>query len=688
MLKFLSKSKRSRNAFLILFVVVLAISLVGLFSVALFKNTSIFGGASGSDATVAKVVGARITAKEFKDELAAFGRQVSQGQSRGEDPAMLSEMYGQTVLDRMIRSKLVGYEAERLNLLATDEEVQSRLKSLFSPNPWPGYERYKARIQEAGYTVEQFEENLRSSITEEKLRSFVAAAAQVSQQEVEDEYRQNNTNYNLRWVEVNPDKLRDKVKVNDAELSAYYDQHKEDFRVNSEQRRAKYVFVDQNKAGETIQVPDDELRKDFNPELGVQQVRVSQIVLKVPPDQGGQKGDDTARAKADELVGRARGEGGKPAEDFAKLAREASEDAKTKAPGGDVGWVNKKETRNTDDPLNRVFSMKKDEVSPPIRQSDKYYILKVTDRKVPTFEESKAQLLKEARATKGYTKAVNIATEAEQKFKESKNAEAVAAEVNKQYGAQVASVKETPFFAENDKIPGIADAVDFASTVFQFQDIGAIGERQNISNGFAIPQYLERRDPHDSSFDEVKSKVEDRFRSEKAKDLAAEEARKLGAAAQNPDSLKSVGESMGFKPDEKTGIGGNDSFGALVTEADRAPVHKLNPGGVTHDPIKVANGDSYVVVGMMSRKDPDMGEQFKKDKRGIEDRMLQSKRDTLFSTYLATAEKRLKQEGKIIIYQDALKAAGASPDGAPQRPGGMPPMPGRGRPRRTPLPRR
>jgi predicted butyrate kinase (DUF1464 family) len=55
--------------------------------------------------------------------------------------------------------------------------------------------------------------------------------------------------------------------------------------------------------------------------------------------------------------------------------------------------------------------------------------LKVTDRKIPTFAEAREELLKAARSDKGYSKTVEIAQEAERKFKESKNAEAVIAAI-------------------------------------------------------------------------------------------------------------------------------------------------------------------------------------------------------------------------------------------------------------------
>src|SRR5262249_49904927 len=144
---------------------------------------------------------------------------------------------------------------------------------------------------------------------------------------------------------------------------------------------------------------------------------------------------------------------------------------------------------------------------------------------------------------------------------------------------------------------------------------------QNVKNGLAIPQYLDQRGAHDPSLDEVKSKVEDKYRLEKAKDLAAQDAKEL-AKAQSPDALKSIAESMGLKADERAGITGNDSIASLITEESRTSIYKLSPGQVTAEPIKSEGGDSYVIAAMLSRKDADMGAPFEKERKGIEERLL------------------------------------------------------------------
>src|ERR1044072_6409997 len=208
MLKFFRGRKRSRNALLLLFVGILTLSLVGLFSVVVSGGgAGLFGGAGGTETAVAKVGDYSVTLKEYKDSLSNFGQQIAQGQgrTRGQGVAATHALYGAQVLDNLISQKLVLYEAARLNLGATDAELQSRIKQMF--NPWPGSEQYRARLLQAGLTPIQFEESLRASIAAEHLCSYMTAFVQVSPQEVEENYRRTNTKYSVRWAEVNPDSL-------------------------------------------------------------------------------------------------------------------------------------------------------------------------------------------------------------------------------------------------------------------------------------------------------------------------------------------------------------------------------------------------------------------------------------------------------------------------------------------------
>src|SRR5207253_8618007 len=115
----------------------------------------------------------------------------------------------------------------------------------------------------------------------------------------------------------------------DADLRAYFDAHKDDFKITSEQRRARYIFIDSAKAGEAVQVSDEELKASYNPDSNIKAVRVSQIVLNVPkaadkkpdananaPAEKGTDPEEAVRKKAQELSDRAKGANGQAGEDF------------------------------------------------------------------------------------------------------------------------------------------------------------------------------------------------------------------------------------------------------------------------------------------------------------------------------------------------------------------------------------
>jgi len=146
-------------------------------------------------------------------------------------------------------------------------------------------------------------------------------------------------------------------------------------------------------------------------------------------------------------------------------------------------------------------------------------------------------------------------------------------------------VKEIPYSSEGESLPEQGATSELGSSLFDLQNPGDIGDRMNVDKGFAIVQYLERRDPHDPSFEEAKAKIEGAYRAVKARELANDRAREL-AKAQNIEELKKMTGSQGLKLDERLGLSASDSIGPLVSENSRAPVYKLNVGEVTKEPIK------------------------------------------------------------------------------------------------------
>lgn len=112
------------------------------------------------------------------------------------------------------------------------------------------------------------------------------------------------------------------------------------------------------------------------------EVRLSQIVV---------KNEDEAK-KVYERIDKG--------EDFAKIAKELSQDEKTKLKGGDIGFFKKGQLNPQIE--NVAFSLKKGQVSMPLNLNGSLYIFKVTDVKgMPIdFEQVKLQLMEQLKAKK------------------------------------------------------------------------------------------------------------------------------------------------------------------------------------------------------------------------------------------------------------------------------------------------
>src|SRR2546423_8337993 len=352
MLKVFNRMERAHKWVLLLFAAIMGLSLVVFYSPARNQANAL----ATNNETLAKVNGDEITVgdlsrlKESYQQM--FGGQMSLAQLGGD----------RRFLDGLVRDRIIAQEAKRLGLVASDEEVAAEIRRQF-PDAKPGNEaldRYKDIVTTKYGSVEQYEESVRDSLAAEKLRAFVTAGVNVSEQEIKDDFQRKNTSFDITYVPITADKLAAHVQPNDDALQKYYDEHKTDFRYLEPQKKIRYVFIDQTKVGEKLAIPDADLRAEYDqlkPENKQAGVKAQQIVLKVAsPEQ-----DQQVLAKGTQLVGELRGNGATPApvdeKKFADTARGQSQDPATAKTGG---WLPAPVKRNPNKPnelTQRLFDM-------------------------------------------------------------------------------------------------------------------------------------------------------------------------------------------------------------------------------------------------------------------------------------------------------------------------------------------
>ena len=100
-----------------------------------------------------------------------------------------------SILNQLIETEILMRRAEKLGLLATDEEVDRKLNEIKSPYT---ADEFNKRLVEKKITLEDFKRDLRRSLTQEKvLNKEIASRINITDQDVANYYNAHKAEFNL-----------------------------------------------------------------------------------------------------------------------------------------------------------------------------------------------------------------------------------------------------------------------------------------------------------------------------------------------------------------------------------------------------------------------------------------------------------------------------------------------------------
>ena len=220
----------------------------------------------------------------------------------------------------------------------------------------------------------EFEKEVRRQLIRRKMETLIKQGVKVSDAEIRQAYRQRHERVRAAWAYADVKPVMAAVQVADADLEPYVKAHQPQFS-RPERRKLQYVIVNPKKLAVTVSDAEAEAYyKEHAAEFEEpKRLRVAHVLVRVPPV-GGSDAENAAKAKVEDVIRRAKG-----GEDFAKLAREISEDKASAVQGGDLGFVGPGELVA---PFEQAaFAIKKGEVSAPVRTPFGYHAIRVIDVK-------------------------------------------------------------------------------------------------------------------------------------------------------------------------------------------------------------------------------------------------------------------------------------------------------------------
>lgn len=611
-----------------------------------------FGSGLTTSGVVAKVGAGDITLQQVAQRARAIGRQ----QFRGNVPPTLMPFLLTRAADGLITQGALTYEADRMGLGVTDKELTEYLQQgqfgqfFFPDGKFIGQQPYENFVQsQFGLSVPEFEKELKGQIAQQKLLSTIAAAATVSDKEIQEQVAKEGTKVKFDYAVLTLDDVKKQVKVTDLELKAFYDQNKQQY-VNSipEKRKARYIVIDTAKVSANIPVTQADLQAYYNAHQDEyripETVTVRHILIKTPtPDANGkidQNGVNAAKAKAEDIQKQLKAGG-----DFAALATKNSDDPGSAANGGLLPPITR--GRTVPEFEQAAFNTPKGQTTDIIRTSYGFHIIRVEDKqnaRVKPLDEVKAQIEPAVKQQKGAAAAQSLA-----------NAAAAAAKtsgLDKAAADKGLVVVSTEFVAQKDPLPGIGTSQELSNSLFAARKGDAPALTQT-PQGYAVFQVTEIQAPQTPAFDQIKPQVEDQFRAQRAQSLLAQKTQELSDRAHAEHDLKKAAKELGAT------VRTSD----FVTSAAQVPDvgNMSGPGNVAFTleagqisgPIQGGAG-SGIVLAILEKQQPTADEAKVAWDRAKE-ALLEQKRGVLENLYVQNLRDRLEKEGKIKINKQEME---------------------------------
>jgi peptidyl-prolyl cis-trans isomerase D len=547
----------------------------------------------------AKVNGSEISSNEVRQ---TYQQQLAQMERQSPvplDDAMRNEIK-RRVLDEYVNSEALVTRADDLGYRVSDGELLAEMSKVpaFQVDGKFDQAHALAVLNAQGRSVSEIEGLFRRDAKLRQLDSALNASSFATPTELKEFRALTRQQRELTWLTLSAAKYAAGATPDDAAVKAYYDAHKAEY-MTPETVNLRYVELSLAQLESKVSVDDAQLKAFYDEQKTktpdrfsqAEQRRVRHILLPVNDP----KEDAAVKAKAEGILKRAQG-----GEDFAKLAKEFSQDPGSAAQGGDLGWSEKKVFVGPF--ADAAFSMKVDEIRGPVKTQFGYHILKLDGIQPPTvktFEQSKAELETEYKRN-----------EAERLFNNAQDQLADAALQNATDIEVVAkkaglTVQDIANFSRNDgggalgKVQAVIDAA-FSQDVLD----GRLSPIVEVEKGRGVVlRATDHKVPQQKPLEAVRTDVVAAWKKQRGVELAAAAATDAAKRLNAGESWDAVAKSLSVTAPAPKFISRSDQDVPLEIRTTAFSAPKPAQKSI-YENVSLANGDAGVLAFSAVREDP------------------------------------------------------------------------------------
>lgn len=647
MLNFIRKQSDTWLIKTILWLIVLA------FVATIFYSWGAGGQFGGANKTVATVNGMEIKVNEFEraySNIINFYRDQFRGQFSEEMATKLK--LKENTLDALIQNRLVLLEAEKMNLMVSDQELTENISkrpefqkdTKFSNSLYQNYLRF-SRI-----SAKDFEDSQRKSLLREKLEGVIKASTQISETEIQDAYKKENEKIKFKYIGFSKDYFKPASRPSDDDIQKYFKSHKSQFEV-PEQIQVQYVKLIPKMVEDSIEIYKEDIKDYYDTNQAKyfikKQYKASHILVKndtsLPfgedlSEEEKKKlldeADEKNKIKADEILKQI-----KEGADFGEMAKKHSADKASGTNGGSLGQFS--QGLMVPEFEAALDLLKPGELGGPVKTQFGFHIIRLDEVKeerlkaLTEVQEEIKKILKEDKARKRIRRIAK-------KIRKAAGADNNLSQAALEYKAETQTTEFISGKVHN--VPEVGNVPEFFNTAFSLAG-EQLSEPVNTPDASYLLKVIVRKDPYIPEVNEVLSAVTQAVAEEKNKSATETQFKVLGERLKSEKNLEQLAKGLKMDIEETPFISQSDSIPGIGNiQSIKDAVFPLQPGETTTG----ASRGVYYLIQMVEREAA--GQVDPKKSKKIYTRIKNEKARAVFQEWM----ENVKENAEILIDKTLL----------------------------------
>lgn len=332
---------------------------------------------SGGGDSVATVGGTPVTAGEFQQALAEQQERLRPQLKGGADPELLnSPELRRAVLQELVNQRLLALYSAKAQLGVSNEALVGYISSVPSlqENGKFSRERYEALVAAQGMSVEVFEAKLKQDLVMQQAVMAAGSAAVAGRMPADRWLAAQLEEREISEVVLRAEQFAGGARPDADAVKKFYEDNRLRFE-KPEQVRVEYLVLSKDKLTEGAKVGDEEIKAWYQANQSrlkaPEQRRASHILIQAAKNAPAAE-LAAAKAKAEQILAQLKAN---PA-DFAKLAKQHSQDPGSADKGGDLGFFGRGMMVKPFE--DAVFALKEDQMSELVQSDFGFHLIRLT----------------------------------------------------------------------------------------------------------------------------------------------------------------------------------------------------------------------------------------------------------------------------------------------------------------------